>query len=38
MDWTSLSRSYSDDELKLNLFSQSLTNITFAWYKIYPAE
>ena len=30
--WTLKLKGYSDDELKLKLFSQSLTNTALAWY------
>ena len=36
--WTIKLRSYSDDELKLKLFSQSLTNTTPSWYRTCSAE
>src|SRR3954467_15355174 len=34
--WTLKLGGYSDDELKLKLFSQSLTNTALAWYRICP--
>jgi hypothetical protein len=36
--WTIKLKGYSDDELKLTLFSQSLTNTALAWYRICFAE
>ena len=36
--WTLKLRGYSDDELKLKLFSQSLTNTALSWYRICPIE
>jgi hypothetical protein len=31
-------KGYSNDELKLKLFSMSLTNTALAWYRVCPAE
>jgi hypothetical protein len=36
--WTLKLKGYSNDELKLKLFSQSLTNTDLAWYRISPVE
>jgi hypothetical protein len=36
--WTSKLRNNTDDELKLKLFSQSLTNNALSWYRTFPAE
>jgi hypothetical protein len=36
--WTIKLRNYTDDELKLNFFSQSLTNIALSRYRTCPAE
>ena len=36
--WTLKLRGYSDNEPKLELFSQSLTNTDLGWYIIFPVE
>ena len=36
--WTIKLRNHTDDELKLKLFSQSLTNTALSWYRTCLAE